>query len=60
MILTLKNVFGKEINMFHKKGTPQPIHVASGKCEICGSQPATTMCEGKMVCSSCKENINKK
>jgi hypothetical protein len=43
--------------MFLKKGTPQPIHVASGLCEICKQNPSTCLVEGKMVCASCKENI---
>jgi hypothetical protein len=43
--------------MFLKKGTPQPIHVASGLCEICKQNPSTCLFEGKMVCQSCKENI---
>lgn len=47
--------FGKEFKMFHKKGTPQPIHIASGLCESCGKNPATVLHEGKMICSECKE-----
>lgn len=43
--------------MFQKQGTPQPIHIASGLCEVCGSKPATTMCGGKMVCQECKEKM---
>ena len=42
---------------FLKKGTPQPIHVASGLCEICHKEPATILYEGKMICQTCKEKL---
>jgi len=39
---------------FTKIGSPQPIKIASVVCEECG-QPATCSCDGKILCSSCKE-----
>lgn len=39
---------------FLKVGAPQPIHIASGKCEICNSQPSVVLYEGKMICLDCK------
>jgi len=42
---------------FLKVGAPQPIHIASGKCEICNSQPSVILFEGKMICLSCKEQL---
>lgn len=46
--------------MFHKQGTPQPIKIASGVCEICGEKPATTLSNGKMVCEECKAKMMQK
>lgn len=40
---------------FLKKGAPQPIKIASGLCEECGKEPATSFSNGKMLCQKCKE-----
>lgn len=45
--------------MFNKQGTPQPIKIASGLCEECGKNPATSLVNGRMICDSCKEKISK-
>lgn len=46
--------------MFHKQGTPQPMKIASGVCEVCGSKPATSLVNGQMVCEDCKEKMTQK
>jgi hypothetical protein len=43
---------------FLKKGTPQPIKVASGLCEVCGKEHSTCLVDGKMVCDKCRENLS--
>ncbi|MDD5650296.1 MAG: hypothetical protein PHF86_07770 [Candidatus Nanoarchaeia archaeon] len=46
--------------MFHKQGTPQPIKIASGVCEICGQNPATALVDGRMICEECKAKMTQK
>jgi len=41
--------------MFLKQGTPQPIKIATGMCEVCGKEHATSLVDGQMICNSCKE-----
>jgi len=38
---------------FEKIGTPQPIKIASGLCEICGSKSGNKVVKGKILCNDC-------
>jgi len=46
--------------MFHKQGTPQPMKIASGLCEICKKNNASCLVNGQMICEECREKIEKK
>ena len=45
---------------FIKKGSPQPMKIASGLCEKCGTEPAVCLVGGKMICKTCKEKSKHK
>ena len=42
---------------FLKKGTPQPMKIASGLCENCNTKKASVLHDGKMICSKCKKEL---
>jgi formylmethanofuran dehydrogenase subunit E len=42
---------------FLKRGSPQPIRIASGVCEECHERSATTLLNGKMICNVCKDKM---
>lgn len=46
--------------MFTKTGSPQPIKVASTECQQCGETIAVCLKDGKMLCNSCRKEIESK